>query len=141
MDSERTCFVRTTAREVLRHPTDLPNWWIDAPYRRRWFWRELLLAPGQGWLRWSCSEVDVVEDVIDGYTLYSPYGVAPPARRLASWLGGFIAAPWRMARGRDDWPEAGRRYHPSWEEVVWSWSDAQMARDPERKQNLGMGLR
>lgn len=111
---------RARFSDVTRDPHLLAAWWSDLPPRRRFFWQELLLEPGAGWLRWG-GDYRESWDSLDGY-LYDAGGcdVFPPARRVWMWLVNHLVAPWYM-----------HREHLSWVEVTCSLSD--IPSDPERK--------
>jgi len=71
--------VTATIGAVIHRRYPLRNWWGNAPYRRCWFWRELLFAPGDGWLRWGMFETPVINPPDFDVTFH-----APPLRRL--WM-------------------------------------------------------
>ena len=56
----------------------LQCWWDEVPWKRRSWWHELLLDPGQGWLRWSLETRTWYGGYYDPP---EPYVVAPPMRR------------------------------------------------------------
>lgn len=71
--------MRATLRDVARHPSWFPNWWLEfAPRHRRW-WGQLLFESGQGWLRWKMERR---EGWGGYYDPPEPYMVAPPLHRL-----------------------------------------------------------
>jgi hypothetical protein len=66
--------------------------------RRRSWWRELLWAEGEGWLRWAPGE--------RGY--YTPseieqWVVFPPLRRAWLAIRDVAVHPWLVVRGRVPW--------------------------------------
>lgn len=87
----------------------LQSWWIDWPCRRLAFWTQLLFEPGQGWLRWG-TDGRVGYEVVGDFRVPEPYQVAPPLRRVAWYLSGWLAVPRLMLFG-----DQGYRF--AWEEA------------------------
>jgi hypothetical protein len=118
--------VRTTLRDVARHPSRVLSWWEDAPVRMLSFWGTLLLAEGQGWLRWAITD-DEGSRWDSGLCGYVPERVvlAPPARRVWMMLQGTVATACLAARGEIEWREVGV-----------GWQDVSYYRDPDRPREL-----
>ena len=111
--------MRYAARDVVRHPDRIGAWWLEWPARRRRFWRELLFAPGQGWLRWGYSVRTAPHGYLEDPWAYT-YAVAPPARRAeaavrfwAEWLanrdGTRADVPWTWTPLFDELRDDDRR--------------------------------
>lgn len=108
--------MRAILRDVVRHPTWLPDWWADLPLRDRWWWREVLFERGQGWLCWA---PDLRNDSLNGDPAFEGY-VYPPARRLWEYVRWWLLVPYRVVIGHRD-PYVGGRYRWPWRDALPSW--------------------
>lgn len=112
--------MRATLSDVARHPTWLPDWWVELPWRRRPLrkMRALLATPGRGWLRWGMLHC---QQVGGWYGLQEPEfaTVAPPARR--AWLWTSSRAWWLLHLGGWYRIPADEGHPAEWERVEWSW--------------------
>lgn len=86
----------------MRHPSGLADWWLELPMRRRWWWRELLLEPGEGWLRWAPDwRTSIRYDPPD----FEEWQVFPPLRRAWLAVRGVVEHPFLVAKGYVRWAE------------------------------------
>ena len=115
--------MRATINDLRRHPTWIGSWLYELPYRRRDWWRNALLAEGEGWLRFAPGERMGYENLGEG--LYNPeyWRVAPPLRRLYEFIRWSLIIPRVMFKE-----------HLSWEEAAPAWEC--LRADPERRKEL-----
>lgn len=128
--------MRYTLREALkeRERDALIGWWQDFPPRRLSFWKELLFAPGQGWLRWKTDDIAGIEPG-HYYERHEPIPVMPPVHRFFSYLREWLEVPYLMLIG-PKYETTGERDRFSWAEACPSWKNYIYLRDPDRKKNL-----
>lgn len=122
--------MRATVSDVLRHPSWLRDWWGDGPWRHRVWWHQLLLEPGEGWLRWKG---DWRHETCWDPPSHEEWMVFPPARRLWFFLAAWARHPGMVLRGDVRWSEA-----PSWSDGEFytyqdRWNDLQMRPYGKRK--------
>ena len=92
---------------------------------------EVLFERGQGWLRWGLDErTSYYWEFNAGCLAPEWYTVAPPMRRLALYLGQWLALPRLMLIGMSDKPYSDKRYRFSWDEACPQWP-SDMKEDPE----------
>jgi hypothetical protein len=125
--------MRCTLRQAIAGDRDARiAWWQDFPPRQRAFWKELLFAPGQGWLRWKD---DLVSARYDDLEPWEDMQVTPPIRRFFSYLREWIQVPYLMLIG-PKYETTGERDRFSWAEACPSWKNYVYLRDPDRRRNL-----
>jgi len=66
---------------------------MSAPIRTRRWWWSLLFEPGQGWLRWGFETRTFRCGTALFGLLDEESAVAPPVRRIAEYLRGWVRAP------------------------------------------------
>lgn len=94
--------MRWHIKDVIGQPSRLRDWWDDLPMRRKWWWHELLLAPGEGWLRWKSDwreRISYEPPDIDQWMVF------PPLHRAWLSLTGFVMHPRWVLRGDCRWNE------------------------------------
>lgn len=95
--------MRAHLSDVIRRPSTFGDWWEDLPMRWRWWWREVLLEPGAGWLRWKPAWRERIwhdPPDIDQWVVY------PPLHRAWLTLSACWTLPWLALRGQIQWREA-----------------------------------
>jgi hypothetical protein len=88
--------------QAVRHPAGFGDWWIDLPMRQRWWWREVLLEPGEGWLRWGSDwreRIHYDPPDIDQWVVF------PPLHRAWLAITGYVLHPVFVLRGDCRWNE------------------------------------